>query len=123
MISAPAARIRIGRVRMKNGGADVRVLHRAPEGRIEHRIRDLANHVSQSGEASAFVGITFWRDDKEPWRPEFAVAWDTIDPNLPLPRLMRVAAAEIEGYGAAIKAEDKVMRALGYQRGDDPEAS
>ena len=72
---------------------------------------------------SAFVGVFFWRDDKEPWRPSFSLGWDTEDPNLPLARLFRVAASEIEAMGAAVKAEDRVMRKLGYVTGDEPDAA
>lgn len=119
-----AAKVRIGRVRMKNGGADVRVLHRAPPGKIESRIRGLAAEASSYGEQpSAFVGVVFWRSADEPWRPSYSLTWDTQDPDLPLPRLFRVAASEIDALAAAIKAEDRVMRNLGYRRDDDPEGA
>ena len=116
-----AARIRIGRVKMKAGGADVRVLNRNPDGKIIERARELITKAqSFEDEPSAFVGIFFWRDDREPWRATYSIAWDTIDPNLPLPRLMRVAAAEIGCHAAMEKAEYKVMHRLGYLC-DDPD--
>ena len=118
------ARVRIGRVTMKNGGADVRVLLPASHGKIIARARELISRVLQDPERpSAFIGIFFWRDDKEPWRPSFSLGWDTEDPNLPLARLFRVAASEIEAMGAAVKAEDRVMRNLGYVTGDEPDAT
>ena len=116
------ARIRIARVKMKAGGADLRVLDRNPDSRIIKRITDLAaDGRSYAEPPSAFVGILFWRDDAEPWRPSYSVAWDTIDPNLPLPRLMRVASDEIAAHGSMVMTEDKVLRRLGYVRNDDPD--
>lgn len=119
------ARVRIGRVTMKAGGADVRVLYQAPRGKIIARARELIStaEADRSDLPSAFVGVFFWRDDKEPWRPSFSLGWDTEDPNLPLARLFRVAASEIEAMGAAVKAEDRVMRKLGYVTGDEPDAA
>jgi hypothetical protein len=115
-----AARTRVGRVTMKNGGADVRVLHRAPQGEVISRAQTLISDAMQYDDRpTAFVGIFFWRDDREPWRPTYSLGWDTRDPNLPFPRLMRVAAAEIAEFSATAKAEDRVMRALGYRRTDD----
>jgi hypothetical protein len=116
------ARTRISRVRMKNGGADVFVLHREPEGAIIGRARELiADALTYTTRPSSFVGVFFWQTDNEPWRPSFCVGWDTVDPNLPLPRLMRVAGAEMSEYAAVLKAEDKIMRRLGYERDDEPD--
>ncbi len=117
-----AARVRIGRVKMKNGGADVRVLDREPAGEIIGRAHDLISDAMEDRvRPSAFVGMFFWRDDEEPWRPIYRLAWQTIDPNLSLPLLMRTAGAIIQGQASIIKAEDRVMHNLGYRRDDDPD--
>lgn len=118
------ARIRIGRVRMKNGGADVRVLYRDPLPRVTGRIREFQERVQGYDEPpSAFVGIAFWRYDAEPWRPSYVISWDTIDPNLPMPRLFRLAAAEIDSEGVVQMAESRVMHNIGYVPDDTPDES
>ena len=117
-----AARTRIGRVKMKNGGADVRVLHRNPA-RIVRSIGDFAKEVAAySDPPSAFVAVAFWpSDDGEPWRTSHLIRWDTCDPDLPLPRLTRVAAAQIAEHGTEERALDRTMRSLGYRRDDEPD--
>jgi hypothetical protein len=118
-----AAHCRIGRVRMKNGGADVRVLHTAPTDGISAAIRGLARDCEQYSEPpSAFVAIAFWAADKEPWRPPYLFRWLTRDPDLPLPRLMRVAADQIAVRAAVEIAVDEARTSMGYRRPPDKDA-
>lgn len=120
-MSLAAARIRISRVRMKNGGADVRVLHRNPPSRITKHAQSFVDTLAEYEDPpSAYVAIAFWADDKEPWRAPYIFSWDTCDRDLPLPRLIRVAAAQIAVQAPTDLAVGRVMRQLGYVRDEDP---
>lgn len=113
------ARTRIGRVRMKNGGADVRVLHRDPDSRIVSAARDFVRDMERYEEPpTAYVAIAYWASDDETRRPHI-IGWDTCDPGLTLPRLMAVASTQIADESAVLIAEHRVMRRLGY-REEDP---
>lgn len=115
------ARVRIGRVTMKNGGADVRVLRFDKANEVQVCALEWARRLNRDGNApSAFVAIAFWPSGDEPWRTPHEISWQTRDADLPLPRLMAVAADQIRAYAPALMAEDRVMRNLGYVRDDDP---
>jgi hypothetical protein len=117
------ARVRIGRVRLKAGGT-VHLLERAPVAPIVRRLLDFTRDVRAHDEAPvACVAIAFWPDVERPWRRAYLLGWDTIDGSLPLPVLMKVAAAQIEAEGSARIAEGRVMHNLGYVKSEpDPAA-
>jgi hypothetical protein len=117
-----AARTRIGRVTLNDGGADLRVIDKPKSNEvIEHAIEWARELTRWTDPPSAFVAVAFWPSPEEPWRPSHTINWQTRDPDLPLPRLMRVAAELIAARAPALIAEDRVMRRLGYTRDDDPE--
>jgi len=116
-----AARVRIGRVRLK-GGADLRVLQFKPIGAVGKDALEWVRNLARYPEPpTSFVAVAFWANPKEPWRPDYTIGWTTIDPDMPLQRLMRSAASQIEGFGPAVTAESRVMHKLGYVPIDDPD--
>ena len=116
-----AARVRIGRVKLK-GGADLRVLQFPATCEVTKSALLWARNLARYREPpSCFVAVAFWPAPKEPWRPEYTIGWSTRDPDMPLHRLMRSAAAQIEGFGPTISAEAAVMHNLGYLPVDDPD--
>jgi hypothetical protein len=111
------ARVRIGRIRMKAGGADLRVLETAPKDGITAKIRRFARHCDRYAEpSSAFVAIAFWPSDGEPWRPCYLTDWTTRDPDLPAARLFRNASEQLAVRGAVEIAVDEARYSMGYQR-------
>jgi hypothetical protein len=116
-----AARVRIGRVKLKDG-ADLRVLQFPPTCEVAKVAMRWARALVKYDEMpSCFVAIAFWATTDEPWRPHYTIGWTTRDPDMPMQRLMRNAASQIEHYGAAIQAEAAVMHELGYVPVDDPD--
>lgn len=112
------ARTRIGRVIMKAGGADLRVLHQNPASLVVSRMRGWANEAAEFSEPpTGFVGVAYWHNDDGLRRP-YLVGWETVDPDLPLPNLMQQAAAQIANEAAILIAEHRVMRRLGYHQDD-----
>lgn len=108
------ARTRIGRITMKNSAAVVRVIHRDPVQRITQSIQNwVADLRRYEDPPTAFAAIAFWGSDEAHRKPHL-IGWDTIDGALPLPRLMRVAAAQIEAEGNIQMAEHRIMKHLGY---------
>lgn len=119
------ARIRIGRVTLKAGGADLRVLHQplAPHGVVPDIMR-WARQISDDPQPPcAFVAIAFWPNDKEPWRLSRWIAWQTNDTRLPMPTLMQTAASAIACEAPVLTAEDRIMRDLGYSTDDDTDGA
>lgn len=110
--------VRISRVRMKNGGADVRVLHRNPSSPIIESARQFIRDMEAYTEPpSGFVAIAFWASD-DLCHPHI-INWETIDPTLPLPALMSAASAQIGDESAILIAEHRIMKTLGYRNDDD----
>lgn len=110
-----AARIRIGRVTMKNGGADVRVLHREVAGpAILGQMRDWVDRQAHYERApDAFVAVAFWWD-KSVRQHVNDPTWATYAPELPHAFLPSMAEAVLSSAMTVLKAEDRVMRKLGY---------
>lgn len=110
--------VRISRVRMKNGGADVRVLHRDPASPIIESARQFIRDMEAYTEPpSAFVAIALWASDD--LRHPYIINWDTIDPTLPLPALMSTASAQIGDEAPILVAQHRIMKRLGYRSDDD----
>lgn len=110
--------VRISRVRMKNGGADVRVLHRDPSSPVVESARKFIRDMEAFADPpSGFVAIAFWPSDD--LRHPHIINWETIDPMLPLPALMSAASAQIRDESAVLIAQHRIMRKLGY-REEDP---
>lgn len=109
---------------MKNGGADVRVLHRNIIGsEILTLIREWADSQAHYVRPpDAFVAVAFWWD-AEACQHLNAPTWASYVPELPQPFLPAMAEAALSSGMTALKAEDRVMRKLGYMPVDPNDAA
>ena len=119
-----AARVRIGRVRMKNGGADVRVIHsNAADTECRQRVRSWAARVMESPGPDAFFAIAFTIDPNGTYQGglDTTTAWWSARPEIQTDMLPVLATRAVTRQVAAEAAESAIMRELGYARDDDPE--
>lgn len=87
------ARIQIGRVKMKNGGADVRVLHQDRQDSIlKAHMRASVTHVlNRERPPDAYASVALWFDLKTPGRPRYYATYCTTHDAIPAPLLVRMA--------------------------------
>jgi hypothetical protein len=113
-----AARIRIGRVRMKNGGADVRVLHKERDYLSTHMM-EWANYVlSRKRKPDAYAAIALWLDPKTPGRPSHDVTFLTTVDALPAPVLVRMAGDYLVSEQSAWVGRCYAVEAMGHEPED-----
>ena len=114
-----SAGCRIGRVRMKNGGADVRVLPSRQATGAALTLKAFVRDVLQDAPPDAVALVAWWRDPDgaECWR---SVALKTDHPDFPYALLPDMARAELRRSMHRMDAEERIMRALGYVR-DEPD--
>jgi len=114
------ARTRIGRVTLKNGGADLRVLHPRPSGKIVAHLRAFADALhADVNPPSAYIAVAYWANEKEPWLADYHIAWNTESAHFPHYVLFERASALLATDAAAQIAEGQVMKSLGYKLSDD----
>jgi hypothetical protein len=105
---------------MKNGGADLRVLHPKVSGKIVSHLRAFVDVLHADVRSpSAYIAVAYWANDKEPWLADYNIAWDTESAQFPHYVLFERAAALLATDAAAQIAEHRVMETLGYKRTDD----
>lgn len=116
-----AARVRIGRVKMKNGGADVRVLARPehPDNPVRHRVRLWVADVLRGRPPDAVALVAWWTDGDG--RAAYSVSAGTYTDAVPIMLLPEFTRAAVADHLQFAWAEDRVMRTLGYRRDDDPD--
>lgn len=121
---ARAARVRIGRVTMKNGGADVHVLHRHVAGpAILGQIREWADSQAHYVRPpDAFVAVAFWWDTDARQHVNHPM-WATYTPHIPHAFLPALAESALSSAMTSLKAEDRVMRKLGYATVPPPDGA
>jgi hypothetical protein len=114
------ARIQIGRIRMKNGGADVRVLRRDGNvGFVATHMREFVTGTLNKERApDAYAAIAFWFDDDTPGRPAFLATYCTRHPKVTPPLLVRMAAAQLISVQASNEGADRAITALGGETDD-----
>lgn len=114
-----AARVRIGRVRMKGGGADVRVLPSSDCGLAMGKLRGWVARITEAGHRPDAITATayVWNEKDRRWS-EWCT-WYSAHPSLPPSVLPAMAEASLREGIAAIGIEDSIMRTLGY----DPDAA
>jgi hypothetical protein len=118
------ARIRIGRVRMKAGGADVRVIYRPQDTECRDRLRAWASEVLAAPEPpDAFFAIAYRYNPAVPASADATLAWWSDHPAFPLEMLPARACVSINRAITNTAAENQIMRALGYERDGDPDAA
>lgn len=88
------ARVRIGRVRMKNGGADVRVLPQETGG-VDKTLRGALVEALERDPFDAFALICFRHRPETPADPGFAIWYNTVHEAFTEPVLARLASAYI----------------------------
>src|ERR1035437_3903183 len=73
--------VRISRVRMKNGGADVRVLHRDTQGGVlaEHMRCYVTECLNKERPPDAYAAVALWFDAHTPGRPRYNVTYCTTN--------------------------------------------
>lgn len=116
MVSTKAARIRIGRVTMKNGGADVRVLHRDQHpSPIAQHLRAWTDDVLTSHDAppDGYAAIAYWVDDATPGRPQFHPCYFTRNHALPTVLLVQMAGQHLLHDVAARLGMNGALDAIG----------
>lgn len=115
------ARVRIGRVRMKNGGADVRVLSAPglPDDPVRQRIRLWVADVMKGPAPGAVVMVAWWMQGDG--RPAYAASAGTYTDAVPIALLPEIARAAVASHLHLQWAEDRVMQTLGYRRDDEPD--
>lgn len=112
-----AARVRISRVRMKNGGADVTVLRRDAEKSVVVRhMRAWSDHVMSHERApDAYAAVALWFDPEHPGRPAYNATWCTASDTMPAPLLARIAGAYLVTEVAVAHGVNQAIEAMGYE--------
>ena len=108
-----SAAVRIGRVRMKGGGADIRILERAgTDNNCVAALRSWARDVADDAEApDAVVAVSFvYRGGQ--WLAY--CMWHSDHPALPIRLLPGMARESLCGLMVEARTADAVLRRLGY---------
>ncbi len=107
------ARVRIGRVKLKAGGADVRVIERRELDDVSTFIMNWAGERVEDA-PQAVVMIAWWPAvNGQNWNQPHSVDWITRDPDLPLNRLYQMSAAKILDRSAVLEAQYRTLQQLG----------
>jgi hypothetical protein len=109
------ARIRIGRVTMKAGGADVRVFQSGNHtGHVAQHMRAWLSGVMQRDrEPDAYAAVAFWIDKDMPGHPWHQTTYATHHDSLPLPILVRLAAEQIAAELPSHVGSERAIEAMG----------
>ncbi len=120
-MSLSAPHCRIGRVRMKAGGAEVRVIPQSgADNGTRTRIRAWMAEVMDKRPPDAVVMVAWWAEGDG--CPVHATSAATYHDAFPLKVLPDMAAAEVRTHLQLWWAESRVMRVLGYvPGGTDPD--
>jgi hypothetical protein len=116
-----AARTRIGRVIMKAGGADVRVLRRDPEKSphiAEHIRRHFIGLLNRERAPDAYASVAFWFDPETPGRPGYSATFCTVHDAISAPILVRMAGSYLIAEHAAHVGAYNAIEAMGYETDD-----
>lgn len=111
-----AARTRIGRVTLKEGGADLRVLPVRSVCKVSAELRDFAIALDKDvNPPRAMVSIVFWPGKEVPWMADYHIHWTTEDGYLPHAALMARAASQIGAEAGAVIGSNIALDKLGYR--------
>ena len=110
-----AARIQIGRVRMKNGGADVRVIHRDNQGSVVagHMREWVTGALNKERPPDAYAAVALWFDAERPGRPAYQATYCTEIDAIPAPVLVRMAASYLIADHAAQVGACRAVETMG----------
>lgn len=114
MSDLPRVGCRIGRVRLKAGGAAVRLLPSPEPGEMATRLRLFGRAVLTKAdrEPDAMVLVAWWFEGDG--LPAYAVNVTTNSDRAPLPLLPALAAEQVRKHLFSDAIQDDCMRALGY---------
>ena len=116
------ARVQIGRVRMKAGGAEVRVLRQpSADNGARDRIRAWTSEVLHGRAPDAVVMVAWWSEGDG--CPSVAVSAGTYHEAFTVKLLAPLAAEEVRNYFQAYWNEQRIMRTLGYVQPEPDPAS
>lgn len=114
--SVKPARTRIGRVTMKNGGADVRVLHRIPMGRVADHLHAWCGQIlDYERPPDAYAAVALWFDPETPGRPRHQATYCTVHDAIPAPLLVRMAGPYLVAEHAAFTGATRAIEAVGSE--------
>ena len=117
-----AARVRIGRVRMKSGGADVRVIERRADGNeCSALIRRFVDHQLSDRQPPDAVAMVTWRRHSDGGWVTTAAHKSTVN-DLPIEMLPDFARAVARAAQYESWAERRILQQFGYFTDDDPAA-
>jgi len=115
-----AARIRIGRITLKEGGAGLRVLPARIMCKVSAALRDFAIELDKDvNPPRAMVSIAFWPGKEVPWVADYHIHWTTEDGYLPHAALMARAASQIAAEAGAVIGSNIALDKLGYRTGPE----
>ncbi len=110
-----AARVRIGRVRMKGGGAEVRVLARQEATLVASHMREwVAGCLGDyTRPPDAYAAVAFWIFPLAPGRPFTVVGLCTETDALSIPLLVQSAATALIHDAAAESGKARALEVYG----------
>lgn len=114
-----AARVRIGRVTMKAGGADIRVITRPAQNDVTRKIVRWSRRVIElDPPPDAFFAIALYVDPSVPGGVSTNSDWESRHPAFPI-ILMPTLAIELARWEIeAVATTNEVLETLGYTQGD-----
>lgn len=113
------ASCRISRVRMKAGGADVRVFHRDSQGFVGSHMREwLTASLSRDRAPDAYAAVALWFDPETPGRPTYDATYCSTVDLIPSPLLVRMAASYLIAEQAIHSGEHRAIEKMGYEVDD-----
>ncbi len=112
-------RVRISRVIMKDGGADVRVLPwSGARNPIESHLREwTAQVLTTDTPPVAYAAVAFWLDPETPGRPSYNVGYITQEDRLPTALLVEMAGFYLRNDFVAEMGKHRALEAVGFVPG------
>ena len=114
-----AARTRIGRVTMKAGGADLRVIHRGPQSFVIAHAREwFATLATYDKPPNAYAAVAFWVDADNPGHPGYRVTYCTRTEAMTPAVLVQCAAEQIRAEQSTFAGSERALEKMGYEPED-----
>jgi hypothetical protein len=109
-------RVRIGRIKMKDGGAELRILRRpAARNAVEAHLREWTSNVTTGDTApDAYAAVALWLKPTEPGRPDYHCAYITNTDRLPTTMLVELATPYLRNDLAAEVGKGRTLEQLGW---------
>ncbi len=121
-MSNTTARVRISRIRMKGGGADVHVIPRRRMSDVSQHMRQWVESVDGARSPDAYMAVAFWFNADSPVSPDYSVGFLTRPDAMPAPVLRRLAAAYCADEAATARGARRAVEDMGVEpAGWEPE--